>query len=1116
MPYRVASLDVDRDGFPDLVDPFAVDPGAATFSHPLARGGRTTGGTEVLEDCPVEITGRALFPTPPAPYDSQLPYLLHPRGALTLIGQWGHLAQGSSILWRGSDASVAGVNWAAARYEPSLGACVSQVPNAKHWRLTPIDTTPLLGVPGPMVLGGDVDGDGLVDGMLRTGELLLSRRTLLGGGASATRHIHAFETARPGPIVYTTYEPIPAVRGLVDMNGDGLADVIQTDRYTPNATPTFYGKYGPPSGPATTRFIERTRFTYDSLYPNPDCVGPCPPVSADASADPFLEPSVSNWLDSARLFATTAPPMGTVQVRSESELQGQATNTQGYIYGSGIDPLRPLHFADVNGDGFTDILVPHRTGGPGLQVAIYLNVGGVSLRRYCAADPTGALCDDSTDIRFGQEQDFRYGYRFMTVDLDASGVADLVLVTGSEVSAVSLVGQGLPGVLKAIDNGIGGHTTFNYQTYQVHMPGWPDVADDDKLEVVTPIVESMSVSNGLTGAAAHDATTHYRYRKPAFDTWAHAFRGFGEVTTLHPGGEATRDTYQFGACDQRAGCAATGDNDPTWVHAGKLVSSVELGEDPDGPGPAKRRVLQQTTYRYDLRPFAAETGRSGYYSYEKSVTVRLLDGLATRAPETRVVFEYPGAQRPPTTRVVETWSNDEQRLIYREQDVNDQGNVEFSRDYGEVKSDSPLVPKDSPIISQTTWVEPAPGLWRPSAQGVSDDGVSPTRWTSTTYDANGNPAHVEAYLAGSLPLMRYHETPGAAIARAPLGTPFAPTSPGWVRIATFTHDAVGNLKTRAGAPVHTVKGWTPVNWVSLEYDATYAHHVARKSVGLDGPASAAGRLLETSYLFDRGFGQTTEVNSPNFERTRIELDAFGRTIAVLDPSSDFPLATNAIPATTVRYESLAPISRIQTWTRNPNEPTSVGRRQLTYVDGLGFTRLHLGELDGGRWLASGAATRNARGQVTTTTSAAYPYAGGLDAPTLDLPSTATLVSQTYDTFGRASSTWEGPPSGISVGTRELSLTTYGPMKRTSYDANGLDTASLSHDSRLVSHLDGHGRVVETNTVTNSESADVFYDYLPTPPIYAPASFGDLDAAEAEVGGVELVHTNPPCRRRAKL
>ena len=69
---------------------------------------------------------------------------------------------------------------------------------------------------------------------------------------------------------------------------------------------------------------------------------------------------------------------------------------------------------------------------------------------------------------------------------------------------------------------------------------------------------------------------------------------------------------------------------------------------------------------------------------------------------------------------------------------------------------------------------------------------------------------------------------------------------------------------------------------------------------------------------------------------------------MLDPSNDFPLATNEVPATTMQYESMAPLSRISTWRRNPNEPASSGRRRISYVDGLGFNRLSLDELDGGR------------------------------------------------------------------------------------------------------------------------------------------------------------------------
>ncbi len=71
----------------------------------------------------------------------------------------------------------------------------------------------------------------------------------------------------------------------------------------------------------------------------------------------------------------------------------------------------------------------------------------------------------------------------------------------------------------------------------------------------------------------------------------------------------------------------------------------------------------------------------------------------------------------------------------------------------------------------------------------------PTRKTRYTYDAFGALKTAEADLAGSEPLERFHEVPGAAI--APL--PAAASTPGWKKILSLDYDAFGNAVKVEGA-----------------------------------------------------------------------------------------------------------------------------------------------------------------------------------------------------------------------------------------------------------------------------------------------------------------------------
>ncbi len=1072
---RVGSLDVDRDGLPDFVD--------GTSAVVLNK--RDGAGRKFVSACSVTALRLPGSP-PPGPYDAMLGLYLNQYAAMDVVGQWGHVDQGNSVLWAAPSRPTDG--WWGAKYTRALQGCIPQAGDPEPrdaWELTPNGSSPALPLDNFTVAVGDVNGDGLLDQVSRPiggnhTTIRFSRRSLVWPGPNS-QHIRPFSSGVPGPQLDTTPEAIPAMRALVDMNGDGYADAVSTDRLTSGTVKSYYANYdGSPRG--LPMFVGQTRFKYGSTSPGSGYVGP------NTSRNPYDHPLPSN---SQYLFGASLVNMGLVEIRTLEELTGQPTNIEGYIYNDEADPLRKFHFGDINGDGLTDVLLPHRRvgGSRGIAVAVYINVDGKVLRRWCPGFTTGAECTAATDPVLGELSTSQYNSRdgrFMVVDIDGSGAADLVYVLRNEISALALLerAEPLPGLLTRVDNGLGASTLFSYVSYQEHSEdlraqrGATVVEEADKLEVPMHVVESVTVSNGLSGSAGHTATTHYRYRRPAYDTWARAFRGFGEVTTILPMGESIRNVYAFGKCDSRGGCPETSDSDVMAVNSGLLLTSTTFGEDPDATTGTVKRVLSQTVHRYLARPLpSGEPERTVNQVYQSSITTRLLDGPAKPHVVSQPVLTFYGdSGTPPIVQQTVIWESDRQKILYREQVENADGNVVLVKDFGQIKSESPFQPLDPLVETRTTWVRKGSFIWRPEQVSVAGEESPDVRTTTTTYDARGNATRVDGLLFGTVLLTRAHESPTAGIALSPMGASGA----GTVQMATMQYDDVGNLTESWGPVVPTPRGMATASYTKTIYDDTFKHHTRESITGLDGATSQADRMLHTYFLFDRGFGLATEVLSPNNERSRIALDGFGRKVAVYDPSAVLSGLVNSQPRASSSFDERSGLSRVHTWSRDPAHLEALGRETVDYIDGLGVTRLTITQGDTeGSWVAGGAAVRNARGQVVSSAARPSVYYGDLENPDLEPDATVTPIAVTYDEYGRRTGTWEGPPTGSFVGTTRLSMTAYAPLFVQSFDANAVAPGSATWNSRVEHTLDGHGRLKLQSWKMNAESADVRYDYLPS-------------------------------------
>lgn len=1071
----------------------------------------------MVEDCFTTDEWVALSGPLPGMAGLEKAPLLNPLSGLTV--PWPAQSGNAAFRFRYAESGPI-PGWMGAEISPKGAACAgpTTVGPRRSWTLLSRPAPELAAFGTKVQFVTDVNGDGLPDALVRMDTHSDTR---------LRAHLSKYKMGGPYPAVpfmspaaasqdlsyflYPEHVPAVASRGFFDMDGDGISDAVSTDRFLPRTTDTYYGYYDS-EGQSIRAFIDHTRISYlpghghgfdcnatldarcklSDPVPNNYFTSPTPEYPLDFRPVPGTvvigapPENEQGWFGGARVFPDKRIQLGVVKIRDIADISPPPPQGREPDYNAEDDPIRHVAYADVNGDGFTDVVVvrapPYE---PVFAFSVYLNEGGVRLRRYCPQDPTGGSCDDATDPRLGRlAVPQPLGFRVIAADMNGSGRDDIVIVEPSRISAIGFMDRERAGRLVRIDNGRGAHTSFDYESYSLHSSrlarqvGEPSVPDAERMPVNLEVVRSIQTDNGLVGDASIRSTTTFRYRKPAYDRVRKAFKGFGEVTTLHDAGDATRDEYAFGPCDTgRSGCTRWSDDDPLSAFGPTLRASTIFGRDPDESPSLPKPVLRQTVNLYEDRQFSTVEPRQAWSRSLRRVTTRLIDGTASQSTQSLPVSTLPSGDEPRDVAPVTVWSSAGQKLVVVENLRDGLGNVIEHRDYGEVLTDAPLTRKDEVLVRKFTFVEVAPSVWRPTTTTTYGSPGAPVRRARMEYDAAGNPTRAFAELGAVPALQRVHQF-GAAVAPQPPSS-----SPGWVLLRTTGYDPMGNVITTSGPVVATTKGTVAVESSRYEYDSVFGSVRTVEIVDLDGPGSGPGRRLEDRFVVDRGLGVLLQHTDPHGNRSRREYDGFGRMVAVFDPTPTMPVLIEGAPRVTFAYEDRVGLSRSRSWIRTEH-PTADprGLESIDFIDGFGVVHLsvHEGETMG-TWVASGASIRNSRGQVVQEASEPYEYWGSLDDPDLRILSTTVPMARTYDAYGRLTTVWEGPPSGVNVGTRQVLAAQYAPLFSAIADAKAIAGENGSPDVRT--HYDGHGRARSIQKTTATDSAILETDYLPTGEAY---------------------------------
>jgi RHS repeat-associated protein len=882
----------------------------------------------------------------------------------------------------------------------------------------------------------DVDGDGLPDSFGRTqgagGDLeratvFFTKRFSKAEHSQGAAMIPFTSNTDLGVSLTPAESPRSDTRFFyVDVNGDGLTDLVT---------------YNPGDGGGIPRVRPgdgRGRFACDPAREPASCFTPVPGAPV--------------WVSD--VFAIDVP-----------------------------DAKKPWPFTDdtyihdVTGDGLADI-IQYEPGHDSTQsiVRLWINQDGHTFR--CATPTNVNPCQvnsffDDLHATFTIDP-----HRVTFADMDGNGVDDMVVLGRSGAWASSVFNSPSavtpraprPGQLIRIENGLGLTSLIDYRTVQ--ELDVEAASNGEPWELHAPQVVSvvsrirMLDTKSATGTASVpepyriERTTNYSYRDPVYDEWSRAFLGFRKVRTREGFDQSvTETTYWFGPCQRGLKPCPQSSDDEEWkaligkpVRVDRFVPAFLRHQQAE-------KLLSTTLYEYSNDTlFSNLQDRSVRYSYADRVDTYLYD---TSAPV------VPGEVFHITTNgddLIGPSSQQVREHLEQTYTMDRNGNLVKFTDEGR-PNETNLNPGRDGRYTSTAEVH-CTRDWQCLTDKVtitSDPVSGAARKSRYTYDAFGQMTMAERELTGVEPLTRFHETPGAPIAPAPV----AASTPGWKRMATLDYDTFGNI-TRIVGP-----GAIP-SCQTIRYDAPFSQFPEVTETRRNGCASSS--VITVTREFDRGFGAVVTERSPNGGLTENKLDDFGRIVSVTWPQPDAAPLTS-VPAMTFRYHDQSPLSWVAI---SRNTGTGPNLESIDVYNGLGekvfgFDRADPSAGDLGNWVLRGWVERDSVGRTRRVYRPSFftgdPASIAATAQTVAPPAAAGRFDYSYDEFGRTTFIAD---AGVLVAKYQ-----YMPLVSDLFDAEQLKPSGprSGQHTRLIQ--DGHGRPVTTISFIKGDQIRTSAVYLPT-------------------------------------
>ncbi len=866
---------------------------------------------------------------------------------------------------------------------------------------------------------------------------------------------------------------------VVDVNGDGLVDVL---RYAGTEYQTYYalGKY--PGGDGL--FGNATMTGAKTAFVSTEPIAKCVPWSGlplklsdpdvklgDMNGDGLVDlvrvrkGDLRYWPGRGNgVFGTGGDcPSSTTGV-DRSVVMGSAPNTINVL---GADSLR---LDDVNGDGLDDLVQVLTT-----DVYVWLNVDGASF--------------SSAALLSGTPNAPAYAQRVRLVDVNGSGTRDVLWGDGLKYRYMDLSGGARPWVLTHVENGLGKTTDLEYGTTTAQMLAAEKAGQPwaTKMPMVAHVVTKITEKDNLAIAGRPNGiyVTTYEYRDPVYEGRQREFRGFTSAKVTRVGDAngptaITESRFLLGECKDETNdfvddCALSERwrDDPREALKGLPIFS-EVRD-------ANGVTISTSHHTYRLRElYQGLDGRAVRYAYESASDAYTYDTAPYLPSPQQVTLPEVELEKTLGTVTTDASGSITVRTGQRahvtsiaEVDAFGNGTAKIAR--GCV--DGCGAPDE--VITQTTVPgrrndDPTGWMWRTVESYVTGSSapLAKRSRTLTTYDLHGNPTLVQAELAGSLALDRFHET-NQAIAPPPPGA----SVDGIIELGLTEYDAFGNV-TKTTAPNARCR--------TIGYDEPFAQLALTETVYAGTPVNGCGStLLTASAAYDRGFALVTQVQDLHNEITLVEYDGFARLSALTKPDPAQTSTPSARPSVKVEYfltqnPTQQPYSVIHTQTQDGASPADDSyRNAYAYVDGMGRPIVSIDQADPtkgdlGAWVVNGLTDYDAKGETQRVYLAWFWDGNPMQFPLATAPATS-FSRQRYDAFGRA-------VERFGLDGQTVLKTAFHALSEDGYDAADLGTGTHMNTPATV-QKDGHGRTIASfERVHNGQTMEVRatrMTYLPT-------------------------------------
>ncbi|HEY3354885.1 MAG TPA: toxin TcdB middle/N-terminal domain-containing protein, partial [Polyangia bacterium] len=595
-----------------------------------------------------------------------------------------------------------------------------------------------------------------------------------------------------------------------------------------------------------------------------------------------------------------------------------------------------LHLGDVNGDGLAD-LVRVRAD----EVDVWLNRGDDSFTDRVIIPGTPFHAGFTNHVRFA--------------DLNGTATPDIVWGDGGKYRFMDPAGGERPGLLKRYDNGMGKvvevayrPSTAFYLDDRLHNYEWKD-----RPPFPTPLVYEVTTQDGL---GSRDLVTRYHYRDGYYDGVEHEFRGFryvetwalgddqGSTTDVHAPTAVTASYFHKGdECVPRGGACAGNDDSGRHLEALKnLPYRVDVYQ-PAGPTRAEDlahpagRVYQSITHTtYALRELYHRVGDGAGTTTQVWQTTTdavqfsthgFVAGTATLSLPTYSLqwIDTSTSTAPPEDVPL---AGAEYAHVRKTSELDHFGNEVVATDVGRVSESEAITTERTFARNEPLWIHRQVESWVDGAAGLK---------------------------------LKHHKCEHDQLPAGQVGSRGLETKC-WNVLYPGETVVQGHETTYTswGLPAYVKTAGRSEQWLEYSDPSGYATLVSAETerVGEDtDPVS----LLTSHADWDPGFGAMVRYRDWNDQATQLVLDPLGRITQVVKPRAPGKEACSE-PSVRLSYTVGAPLSRIDTAASEDDCAEGAKLRSITYVDGLGRTRLKLTEGDGpGEWIAQDYVTFDAKG-----------------------------------------------------------------------------------------------------------------------------------------------------------